>query len=259
MADGQQFRKADVCHGEIEQRKMNLLNDRVAIITGASAGIGRGIADVFADEGAKLVLAARNQSKLERAGDELREKGRAVITVPTDVKKERDVIALFEKVKSEFGRLDILVNNAGVGFTAPIEETTLEMWQSTLDTNLTGPFLCTREALRIMKPQRSGRIINIGSISAQMPRPNSVAYACSKRGLAALTRATALEGRDYGVVASCLHPGNVATEMVPNAGEPFMAVKDFVNAVLTMATLPPHVNMLETIVLPVTQPYLGRG
>ncbi len=239
---------------------MDLLRDKVAIVTGASSGIGRGIADVFVDEGAKLVLAARNQMKLDQARDELQSKGRgSAIAVPTDVRNEKEVIALFERTKSEFGRLDILVNNAGTGVTAPIEETTLEMWHRTLDTNLTGPFLCTREALKIMKPQRGGRIINIGSISAQVPRPNSVAYACSKRGLAALTRATALEGRSYGVVASCLHPGNVATEMDPNPGEPVMAVKDFVNAVLTMATLPSHVNMLETIVLPVTQAYLGRG
>ena len=239
---------------------MDLLRDKVAIVTGASSGIGRGIADVFVDEGAKLVLAARNQTKLDQARDELQSNGRGfAIAVPTDVRNEKEVIALFERTKSEFGRLDILVNNAGTGVRAPIEETTLEMWQRTLDTNLTGPFLCTREALKIMKPQRSGRIINIGSISAQVPRPNSVAYACSKRGLAALTRATALEGRSYGVVASCLHPGNVATEMDPNPGEPVMAVKDFVNAVLTMATLPSHVNMLETIILPVTQSYLGRG
>jgi NAD(P)-dependent dehydrogenase (short-subunit alcohol dehydrogenase family) len=239
---------------------MDLLRDKVAIVTGASSGIGRGIADIFANEGAKLVLAARNQTKLERARDELRSKERGpIIAVPTDVGDEKEVIALFERTKSEFGRLDILVNNAGTGVTAPIEETTLEMWRKTLDTNLTGPFLCTREALKIMKPQGGGRIINIGSISAQVPRPNSVAYACSKRGLAALTRSTALEGRSYGVVASCLHPGNVATEMDPNPGEPFMAVKDFVNTVLTMATLPSHVNMLETIVLPVTQAYLGRG
>ncbi len=207
-----------------------------------------------------MVLAARNQTKLDQARDELQSKGRgSAIAVPTDVRNEKEVIALFERTKSEFGRLDILVNNAGTSVTAPIEETTLEMWHRTLDTNLTGPFLCTREALKIMKPQRGGRIINIGSISAQVPRPNSVAYACSKRGLTALTRATALEGRSYGVVASCLHPGNVATEMDPNPGEPAMAVKDFVNAVLTMATLPSHVNMLETIVLPVTQAYLGRG
>lgn len=239
---------------------MDLLKDKVAIVTGASSGIGRGIADVFVDEGAKLVLAARNQAKLDWARDELRSKGRgSAIAVATDVRNEKEVIALFERTKSEFGRLDILVNNAGTGVTAPIEETTLEMWQRTLDTNLTGPFLCTREAMKIMKPQRGGRIINIGSISAQVPRPNSVAYACSKRGLVALTRATALEGRSYGVVASCLHPGNVATEMDPNPGEPVMGVKDFVNVVLTMATLPSHVNMLETIVLPVTQAYLGRG
>jgi len=238
---------------------MNSLVDKVAIVTGSGSGIGRGIADVFADEGAKLVLAARNQDKLEKARDELRSKGASVIAISTDVRNENQVIALFERTLAEFGRLDILVNNAGVGQDAPIEETTLEMWQNVLDTNLTGPFLCTREALKIMKPQRSGRIINIGSISAQVPRPNTVAYACSKRGLAALTRATALEGRSYGVVASCLHPGNVATEMDPNPGEPIMAVRDFVNVVLAMATLPPQVNMLETIILPVTQPYLGRG
>lgn len=238
---------------------MNLLHDKVVIVTGASSGIGRGIAGVFADEGAKLVLAARNQVKLENARDQLRSKGALVLGIPTDVGNERQVIALFERTIAEFGRLDILVNNAGVSFESSIEKTTLEMWQRTLDTNLTGPFLCTREALKIMKSQAYGRIINIGSISAQVPRPNSVAYTCSKRGLAALTRATALEGRSYGVSASCIHPGNVATEMDHTPDEPVMNTQDIMKVVLTAATLPPHVNMLETIVLPVTQPYIGRG
>jgi NAD(P)-dependent dehydrogenase (short-subunit alcohol dehydrogenase family) len=236
------------------------LEGKTAIITGAGFGIGKGIAQAFAKEGAKLVLAARNGQRLHTAADELRSQGATVLSVPTDVSREREVIALFEITKKKFGRLDILVNNAGLVDQAPLEQTSLERWQKIIDTNLTGPFLCTREALKIMKPQGGGRIINIGSISVQMPRPQFAAYSCSKMGLVALTKTTALEGRDFGIVASCIHPGNVNTaqmELTPN--EPAMEIDDTVKVVMTMATLPLSINMLETIVLPTTQLYLGRG
>jgi len=244
--------------GEVTS-SMRQLEGKIAIVTGASSGIGKGIAEAFSKEGAKLVIAARNQEKLDVAADELRSLGTVVLSVPTDVSQEVQVVALFEKTMQEFGHLDILVNNAGIYEEAALEETSLEVWQRTLNINLTGPFLCTREAMKIMKRQGGGRIINIGSIAAQMPRQNAVSYNCSKIGLVALTKTTALEGRSFGVVASCLHPGNVATTQMGESKEPMMLVDDLVKVVVTIATLPLHVNMLESIVLPVVQPYLGRG
>jgi NAD(P)-dependent dehydrogenase (short-subunit alcohol dehydrogenase family) len=197
---------------------------------------------------------------LNVVADELRAQGGIVLSVPTDISHEPEVVALFKMTMQEFGRLDILVNNAGIFHQASLEQTSLEIWQSTLDVDLTGPFLCTREAFKIMKGQGGGRIINIGSISAQMPRPNAAAYNCAKIALVALTKTTALEGRDCGVVASCIHPGNVNTEqMAETPNEPAMNVDDLVKAVMTMATMPANVNMLEAIVLPVVQQYLGRG
>jgi len=244
----------------LETHESKLLEDKVAIVTGATFGIGKGIAHAFASEGAKVVLAARNVQRLNAAVDALGSQGGIALSVPTDVSHEAEVIALFETTKKEFGRLDILVNNAGIAIPASLEETSLELWQRTLDVNLTGPFLCTREAMKIMKPQGGGRIINIGSISAQMPRPNFVAYSCSKAGLVSLTKTTALVGRNYGIVAGCIHPGNTNTaQMADTPGEPAMEVDDIVRAVMAMATLPLNVNMLETIVFPATQLYLGRG
>jgi NAD(P)-dependent dehydrogenase (short-subunit alcohol dehydrogenase family) len=236
------------------------LEGKTAIITGGGFGIGKGIAHAFANESANLVIASRNGQRLKSAADELRSQGATVISVPTDIGREPDVIALFETTMKEFGRLDILVNCAGLLDQAPLEQTSLERWQRIIDANLTGPFLCTREALKIMKPQGGGRIINIGSISAQMPRPKFAAYSCSKMGLVALTITTALEGRDCGIVASCIHPGNVNTaQMELTLEEPAMEIDDVVKAVMVMVTLPPNVNMLQAIILPVTQLYLGRG
>ena len=240
------------------------LDRKIAIITGAGSGIGKGIARAFASEGAILVIASRNQQQLETAAAELCAGGATVLVVPTDVVDEAQVVALFERTKQEFGRLDILVNNSGVFDGGPIEELSLETWRKVLDVNLTGPFLCSREAMKIMKHQGGGRIINIGSISAQMPRMNSAPYTATKHGLVGLTKAIALEGRAYGVVVSCLHPGNVATERrqtsdAPADQEPMMTADELASTVVAMAALPLHVNMLEAIVLPTTQPYLGRG
>lgn len=244
---------------------MGLLDGKITIITGAGTGIGKGIAHIFAREGATLILASRNKDNLERTAEEVRPTGAKTLVVPTDVSQESQIIALFERTVQEFGRLDILVNNSGVFDGGPIEELSLETWQKVIDVNLTAPFLCTREAMKIMKPQGGGRIINIGSISAQMPRMNSAPYTSTKHALVGLTKCTALEGREFGVVASCLHPGNVTTERTAannNAGmegEPRMNPEDIAMAALTMAALPPNVNMLESIVLPVTQKYVGRG
>ena len=241
-----------------------MLESKVAVITGAGTGIGKGIARAYAREGASLVVASRNAGNLRASADELAPMGVRVVIAPTDVTEEAQVAALFERTMSEFGRVDILVNNSGAFDGGPLDELPLETWQKVVDVNLTGVFLCTREAMKVMKLQGGGRIINIGSISAQMPRMNSAPYAATKHGLVGLTKSTALEGRDHGIVASILHPGNVLTEMRatsdrPMDVEPMMSTDDIAMAALTMAALPLNVNMLESIVLPVEQKYLGRG
>ncbi|MDP6110785.1 MAG: SDR family oxidoreductase [Planctomycetota bacterium] len=243
---------------------MELLKDKIAIITGAGTGIGKGIARAFGREGAKLVIASRKEENLNAAAEELRPQGVEVLVVRTDVTDEEQVAALFARTMDVFGRVDILVNNSGVFDGGPLEELSLETWQKVIGVNLTGPFLCSREAMKIMKKQRGGRILNIGSISAQMPRMNAAPYATSKHGLVGLTKSTALEGRAFGVVASALHPGNTVTERrnasdMPMDQEPMMTVDELAMTAVTMAAAPPHVNVLEAIVLPVEQEYIGRG
>ncbi len=243
---------------------MGNLAGKTAIITGAGSGIGKGIARALAQEGAQLILAGRTVAKLEATAEELRAAGSHPYVIPTDVTDEAQVAALFAQTLQHTGRVDLLINNAGAFDGGPIGELSLATWQHVLATNLTGPFLCTREAMIIMKRQGGGRIINIGSISAQMPRLNSIPYTTTKHGLVGLTKAAALEGRDYGVVVSCLHPGNVATERRQTSSaqqdqEPMMSSDDVANAIVTMASLPAHVNLLEAIILPVGQAYLGRG
>jgi NAD(P)-dependent dehydrogenase (short-subunit alcohol dehydrogenase family) len=241
---------------------MTKLNNLVAVITGAGSGIGGGIARVFAREGARLALAGRTVAMLEATANSLADS--EVLVVPTDVTDEGQVTALFARTLEAYGRVDIVVNNAGVFDGGPLETLSLATWQHVLAVNLTGPFLCTREALRLMKPQGGGRILNIGSISAQVPRMESVPYSTSKHGLVGLTRAAALEGRAHGVVVSCLHPGNVLTERrrasdAPADQEPMMTPDELAEVALTMVSLPLHVNVLESIVLPTEQLYIGRG
>jgi NAD(P)-dependent dehydrogenase (short-subunit alcohol dehydrogenase family) len=243
---------------------MGQLQDRIAVITGASTGIGQSIAAAFAAEGAKTVLVSRSREKLEVAANEIRSAGGSVHVVPTDVTTEDEVIDLFRQTLDWFGRVDILVNNAGVSKGAPTEELSLEVWQRVLGVNLTGAFLCSREAFKIMKAQRSGRIINIGSVSAKVPRPNSAPYTTSKFGLVGLTRSLALDGRAYGIAASIIHPGNTATPIWQGREEiarreGVMSPNDLARVAVTIAALPPEVNMLESIVLPVSMPFVGRG
>lgn len=242
---------------------MSVLKNKVCIITGGGTGIGKGIATLYAKNGANIILAARRENLLEEATNELRQFGTKVNFVVTDVTNEQDVKHLFSKTLSEFGQLDILVNNSGVAAGGPIEDIELDTWLNVINVNLTGVFLCTREAMRIMKKQHQGRIINIGSISAQMPRMNSAPYTSSKHGLVGLTKSTALEGREYGVSAGCLHPGNTESDLllsgIGSNKEPMMSVNEIASAALTMAALPPNANMLEAIVLPVKQKYVGRG
>lgn len=251
---------------------MGQLSGKVALITGASSGIGRGIAEAFAAAGAQLILLARRAELLEQLASELSVSfcaaGQAstagrVLAMPADVTDEAQVQAAFQQSAQHFGRLDILVNNAGVFDGGPLDELSLTTWEKVMAVNLRGPFLCTREALRIMKPQGSGRIINIGSISAQRVRPHSAPYSTSKFGLTGLTQVTALEGRSHGVTCGCIQPGNTEVETLAEARqrshEPTMQIADWAQVAVTMAALPAHVNLLEAIVLPLAQPYLGRG
>lgn len=240
------------------------LKDKVAVITGASTGIGRSIAVTFAEEGAKVVLAARNEQKLDAVAKEIRDAGGEALTVITDVAVEEDVISLFQKTVEAYGQVDILVNNAGVSKGGPPDEISLEIWRKVIETNVTGAFLCSREALRLMKPRRSGRIINIGSISAKVPRRNSAPYAASKFALEGMTRSMALDMREFGIAVSVLQPGNTETEIWTGReemakAEGVMSPDDLARIALLMVTLPANVNFLEGVVLPVSMPFLGRS
>ena len=186
---------------------MGKLTGKVALVTGASRGIGKAISIGLAQQGASLVLAARNIADLEKTQAEIIKYGVPAEVVPTDVTIEEQIENLFKRTMERFGRLDILVNNAGVFIKEPIEQMSTETWDWVIAIELRAPFICTRAAFRIMKKQGGGRIINIGSISAQRVRPFTAPYNCAKFGLVGLTHTTALEGRDYGITCGCLHPG----------------------------------------------------
>jgi NAD(P)-dependent dehydrogenase (short-subunit alcohol dehydrogenase family) len=243
---------------------MRQLQDKVAIVTGGGSGIGKGIARAFAKKGCSVVIASRNAARLRAAAEELRQSGSEIMVAPTDVTDEAQVKTLFQQTMDHFGQLDILVNSSGAFDGGPIDEISFEAWNNVIGANLTGPFLCIRAAFAIMKRAGGGRIINIGSISAQRTRENMAPYTASKFGIWGLTQAAALEGRPYGIAVSCLHPGNTAVERRMDSGkemdqEPMIPTEEIARVALLMATLPPEANMLEAIVLPVTQLYIGRG
>lgn len=243
---------------------MSMLSGQVAVVTGANQGIGKGIARVLAKAGCRLAICARNESKLIAAADELRGEGAEVLALPTDVSKEGDVVAFFTAIDRQYGQVDVLVNNAGAFDGGPLDELSLAAWENVIGACLTGSFLCSREAFKRMKLRRSGRILNIGSISAQRPRAGSVPYAAAKFGTWGLTQATALDGREFGITCCCLHPGNVFVERRADSGqksdhEPMISVETIANAALAMLSVPPDVNFLEAIVMPRDQDYLGRG
>ena len=243
---------------------MGKLAGKIALVTGASKGIGRGIALAFAREGADLLLSARGKESLASTAKEVADLGVRVEVQAGDVGSEEDVNAMFAQWQQSFDRLDLLVNNAGAFNGGPLDELATEDWDHVINTNLRGPFLCTRAAMQIMKRQGGGRIINIGSISAQRVRYNSAPYSTSKHGLWGLTQVTALEGREHGITCGCLHPGNILTERRDASEavadqEPMIGVEDIAEVALLMASLPPHVEMLESIVLPHEQLYVGRG
>ncbi|MBL8812050.1 MAG: SDR family oxidoreductase [Planctomycetaceae bacterium] len=240
------------------------LNHTVAIVTGASAGIGFGIAEALLEAGCRVAICARSADKLKKAADRLEQFGTDVLAVPCDVASELQVQSLFAQVDATFGPVGILVNNAGAFDGGPVEDLSIDAWNNVIGSCLTGSFLCTREAFRRMKPQGKGRVLNIGSISAQRSRMNSAPYTAAKFGVQGLTHATALEGRSHGIAVSCLHPGNVMVERRENSGlvsdqEPMMAVDAIVQAAMTMLTMPQGVNFLDAVVLPNEQLYLGRG
>jgi NAD(P)-dependent dehydrogenase (short-subunit alcohol dehydrogenase family) len=247
---------------------MKQLQDRVAIVTGASSGLGRSIAEMFAAEGAKVVLAARRKAVLEEIVAGIEKRGGTALAAATDVTREADVLALFMAAKDKFGRVDILVNNAGVPNFKPTEEMSLADWQAIIDLNLTGAFLCSREALKVMKPQGGGRIVSIGSISAWSARTHAIGYNSTKAALEGLTRSLTLDGRAYGVVASIIHPGAAATGFTqgrqPGAGatpqEYLMSPDHVARVAVLMCALPPEVNLFDATILPNHQPsFVGRG
>jgi len=242
---------------------MSPLRERVALVTGASSGIGAAAATALAQAGATVVLAARRFDRLEALAQSLHAQGLTAVPIRADLTLESDVTALFESIDSQFGRLDLLVGCAGVADHTSTERLSLERWREVVDANLTSAFLCSREALLRMKRQRRGRIVLIGSISAKSPRPNAIAYTATKYALEGMTRSLALDGREHGVAVSILHPGSTATELVADMGgrpkTQTMAALDVARAIVLMASLPDETNMLEAIMLPLGQPFLGRG
>jgi NAD(P)-dependent dehydrogenase (short-subunit alcohol dehydrogenase family) len=247
--------------------------NKVAVITGAGSGIGKQVALALIPDGYSVVLAGRRKENLEATAAAAPPNSRTLI-VPTDVGDPSSVSALFAKTKEAFGRLDLLFNNAGTG-GAPklLEDLTYDQWKMVVDVNLTGAFLCTQEAFRIMKGQqpRGGRIINNGSISAHVPRPNSAPYTSTKHALTGLTKATALDGRKYDIACGQIDIGNAGTEMtarmsrgVPQANgsvevEPTMASENVARAVVYMASLPLDANVLFMTVMATKMPFVGRG
>jgi NAD(P)-dependent dehydrogenase (short-subunit alcohol dehydrogenase family) len=245
---------------------------KVAIVTGAGTGIGKSVAHALVADGYSVVFAGRRAEALAQATSGLPKP--RTLAVPTDVGDPASVRELFAAVLKRFGRLDLLFNNAGVGAPAvPLEDLTFDQWRRVVDTNLTGAFLCTQEAFKIMKAQvpRGGRIINNGSISAYAPRPDSAPYTATKHAITGLTKATSLDGRKYDIACGQIDIGNAATEMTARmakgvrqangemAIEPRMDVRCVADAVLMMARLPLDANVQTMTILATKMPFVGRG
>lgn len=253
---------------------MSAATVKVALITGAGTGIGRAVSVALAQDGYELVLAGRRPQPLEEVASEIRNTGRRVLAVTTDVTSPESVRGLFDRIRAELGRLDVLFNNAGTNTRpASLEDLTPQEWRAVIDTNLSGAFYCTQEAFRLMKEQapRGGRIINNGSISAHTPRPNSAPYTASKHAISGLTKATALDGRRYDIACGQIDIGNVATAIGSHvtqgalqangsvAVEPTMPVDNVARAVRYMASLPLDANVLSMTVMATKMPFVGRG
>lgn len=249
------------------------VHHKVAIVTGAGTGIGRSAALALLQEGYAVTLVGRRLAPLE-ATAAAGPSGAPVLVVPTNVGDPASVRAVFTKTQEAFGRLDVLFNNAGTSAPPiPLEDLTYEQWQAVVDTNLTGAFLCTQEAFRLMKSQQpmGGRIINNGSISAHAPRPNSAPYTATKHAMTGLTKSTALDGRKYNIACGQIDIGNAATEMTAPmrngvlqahgavAVEPTMDAEHVARAVVYMASLPLDANVLFITVMATAMPFVGRG
>ena len=247
-----------------------MASSRIAIVTGAGSGIGRAVSIALDEHGWSVVLAGRRAQQLEKTAS----RGKRMIVVPTDVTKPDAVRTLFQRTQDEYGRLDLLFNNAGSGAPAvPMEDLTFEQWTSVVDVNLTGAFLCAQEAIKIMKSQspRGGRIINNGSISAHVPRPNSAPYTATKHAITGLTKCISLDGRKHDIACGQIDIGNAATEMTERmaAGivqangtimpEPRLDLKHVCDAVLYMANLPLEANVQFMTVMATKMPFVGRG
>ncbi len=249
---------------------------KIALVTGAGTGVGRGAALALMQAGFTVVLAGRRKDKLEEVAKEGAAHGGRSLVVPADIADPASIKALFAKTKETFGRLDVLFNNAGIGAPAvPIEDLPYERWKAVIDTNLNGTFLCTQEAIRIMKDQtpRGGRIINNGSISAHTPRPFTIAYTATKHAITGLTKSTALDGRAYDIACGQIDIGNAVSplteRMVEGEGilqpngqrmkEPRMDVDHVGQAVVYMAGLPLESNVLFMTVMATKMPFVGRG
>ena len=247
---------------------------KVAIVTGAGTGIGKAVAIALLQQGHSVALAGRRKERLEQAVADAGPAGARALIVPADVSDPSSVRALFARTKEAFGRLDLLFNNAGI--TAPgiqLDELSYEQWKAVVDINLTGAFLCTQEAFKLMKSQdpRGGRIINNGSISAHAPRPNSAPYTASKHAITGLTKSTSLDGRKYDIACGQIDIGNALTELaarmakgVPQANgsiavEPLMDVAHVASAVVYMASLPLDANVQFITVMATKMPFVGRG
>ncbi len=247
---------------------------KVAVVTGGGGGIGKAVALALAGIGYSVVIAGRRSEALALVVGEAESVGVRVLAQPTDVRDQSTVRALFARTQDAFGRLDLLFNNAGSYAPAlGLEDLSYEQWQTVLDTNLSGAFLCTQEAIKLMKEQRprGGRIINNGSVAAHSPRPNSAPYTASKHGITGLTKSTSLEGRKYDIACGQIDIGNAATEMTDSfargaiqadgemVAEPRIDVGDVARAVLYMASLPLDTNVQFMTVLATKMPFIGRG
>ncbi|MDD2925516.1 SDR family oxidoreductase [Rhodoferax sp.] len=248
-------------------------HSKVALITGAGSGIGKAAALALLQDGYRVVLVGRREPPLQAVAALSGAVGRTLV-VPTDVSDEASVVALFDAAVHAFGRVDVLFNNAGISAPAVLlEDLTLAQWQNVVDVNLTGMFLCLRQAFRVMKAQnpQGGRIINNGSIAATTPRPNSIAYSATKHAVTGLTKSASLDGRKYGIAVGQIDVGNAATDMAQRmqAGilqahgdvmvEPVMDVNIVGQSVLYMANLPLQANVLFHTVMATNMPFVGRG
>ncbi|NLS17374.1 SDR family oxidoreductase [Rhizobium sp. P40RR-XXII] len=247
----------------------------IALVTGGGTGIGRAIAKALGSAGFKVVISGRRADVLEKAARELTEEtGAEFLAVAADVSDPSSVRSLFDVIAGRYGRLDLLVNNAGMGLPAvPMEELSFEQWNAILGANLTGAFLCTQQAFRLMKAQvpQGGRIINNGSISATTPRPHSAPYTATKHAITGLTKSTALDGRPFDIACGQIDIGNAATDMTARmsagvlqangetAAEPTISAEHVARAVVYMATLPLDANVLSMTVMATKMPLVGRG